>query len=128
MSGNRLLPFEISPSVSGMVVHFQEGDGEDFLEFNSWNAETNTHERIKVTIRGLVGLKYDDLDIWREPSIGIIEDSEWLRRKSNRQEERHPEHGEMYRDKKHLYFSGHDMCVQVIADSIDYKSLGNLSW
>ena len=99
--GERMkIPFEISPSVSNLVMHDEE-TGETYVEFIGWYEKRTKYEIIRFTFQRCVGTRCYSIggDADYNNSIGKVKNSSWLKELNDLQMREHPESADnFYRD------------------------------
>lgn len=117
------LPFTVCPSHSCIkLVH--EEEGETHVEFKAWYKSESRYELVRCTFQRAICARAQP---WLESSgIGELAetDSEWLSQIHAVQAERYPAHSDSLKAMRHYYISGHDTAVEVIAEGVEWATMG----
>ena len=121
------LPFEISPSVSELMLHDEES-GDTYIEFVAWYTNPTKYEVVRFTFKHCIGSRLYHMGGEGESngSIGIVENSIWLKGVNTLQTERYPSSPDNFKHVKHYYFSGHDVSIEILAEGFEYESIREL--
>jgi hypothetical protein len=130
------LPFEISPSVSGLVLHMQENDNskeDSYVEmnvvyFSKINGEENRWERVKFTFDRFLSGRMYCMGGETRYGIGVLHESLWLKELNDLQLRNYPNYPDNFKNVKHYYFRGHDVNIEVLAEGFKWATLLKLDW
>ena len=122
------LPFRPSSGTSYLVLHAQESGGPDdsYVEFLATFPKENHHlENIRINFKRFLGGRVQGM-FELLSGIGIIKNSAWLAELNRLQLEKFHDYPDNFKDFKHYYFTGHDAVVEVLAEELTWKSLGEV--
>lgn len=112
-------PFNISPSVSDLVLHATES-GDSYIEFEAWNESESTYGRVRLSFLRFLGGRLCYMSGEAGFGIGIVPESKWLAEMIANQKKYSPTSLGNFRDVKHYYFRGHDCAIEVLAENVSW--------
>ena len=115
------LPFTISASVSGLILHSEEDTNHSYVEFEAYKADENTFGLIRFTFDRFLGGRLYSMGGEAGAGIGQLSNSSWLKEINTQQKKWYPKFSNNFKDVKHYFFRGHDASIEVLAEGYSWE-------
>ncbi len=115
------LPFKISASVSGLILHAEEDTNDSYVELEAFKEEGKTFGLVRFNFSRFLGGRQYSMGGEAGSGIGVVEKSLWIKELNQQQKKWYPTFSNNFKDVKHYYFRGHDASIEVLAEGCNWE-------